>query len=152
MSSAGDTLVLFLLIAVILYFLGKSISPKKNKPSDIKKYVIDDRRTEFVGRVPSLLERHGYEVIHAKIRVPFQLHVDDEVSDCCLTVDYVAEADGEAYLVIVARGKRARLSSVTLKETFLPYYLFFKPAGILYVNREKGSIKLIDFEIPEIKM
>ncbi len=152
MSSVGDTLVLILLIAVIIYFLGKSIFPKEKKTEDLQTFVIDDQRTEWVGKVPSLLEAHGYEIIHAKIRVPFQLHVDDETYPCRLSVDYIAEADGEAYLVIVARGKKARLSSVTLKETFLPYYLFFRPAGILYVNREKGSIKLIDFEIPEIKM
>jgi hypothetical protein len=144
LTQPGDTLVLIALFAVILYLSLKNFIPvfrsKKNDP--VK---------EIKGEVPDLLREKGYEVVRARERVPLQFDVNGESYESRIYIDYVARRDGEWFLVITARDRKPlRMSGAGLRDFFLPYYSIFQPDGILYVNKEKRTIKVVRFDIPEL--
>lgn len=152
MSHPGDNLVLILLIGVIFYFILKNwisfsfVTDWLNKSAD-------QGPVEIKGEVPELLKKNGYEVIRAKERVPITIDVDVNTYESRLYVDYIARADDEWYLVIVARERKpVRMSGPALRDHFLPYYLLYQPEGILFVNREKGTIQVIQFDIPDVRL
>jgi hypothetical protein len=145
-TQPGDTLVLFLLIGVILYFIGKQIPfwPRKNDGQD-------GEPLRIKGEVPDLLRSHGYEVVRAKEKVPLEIDVDEETYESRLYIDYVARRDEQWYIVIVARERKPlRMSGAGLRDFFLPYYLLYQPDGILYVNKEKQTVKLVQFDVPDV--
>lgn len=147
MIHSEDSLVLILLIVVIFYLIfrrwmsfssiGKWLNHSKKKHGSIK------------GEIPDLLRHHGYEVISAKVKIPLYASANDENFESRMYIDYIAQADGEQYIVIVARDRKPfRLSGSALRDHFLTHYLLCRPDGILYVDREKGSVKEIHFDIP----
>ncbi|MBA4542965.1 hypothetical protein H1164_08620 [Thermoactinomyces daqus] len=146
MAKPGDTLVLFLLIGVILYFIIRQIplsgakwGKKEEEPVQIK------------GEVPDLLRAHGFEVMHFKERVPLVFGVDDAVYESRIFIDYIARREDELYVVVVARDRKPlRMSGAGLRDFFLPYYLLVQPDGILYVDKEKKTVKVVHLEIPEL--
>jgi hypothetical protein len=139
----GDTLVLFLLIGVIFYLIWKKLLdlyPKKQEPDE-----------EIEGEVPDLLRQHGYEVVGEKERIPFDIDYGGRQYASRLFIDYVARRDDAWYVVIVARPRKPiRESGAGLRDFFLPYYLLYRPDAILYVDREQGTIKEIEFDIPDV--
>ena len=143
MTRPGDTLVLFLLIGVIFYLIWKklySFYPKEQDPGE-----------EIEGEVPDLLRQHGYEVIGEKERIPFDIDFNGREFTSRLFIDYIARRDDAWYIVIVARSRKpVRESGAGLRDFFLPYYLLYHPDAILYVDRDQGSIKIIEFDIPDV--
>lgn len=145
MARPGDTLVLFLLIGVIFYFILKKLPvpyrKKKEESCDIK------------GEIPDLLRNQGYEVVGAKQRIPFEIDFDGRIYESRLFIDYLAYRDNQWYIVIVSRQRKPiRESGAGLREYFLPYYLLYRPDAILYVDRDQGSIKEIEFDIPNVSL
>ncbi|SEN22303.1 hypothetical protein [Lihuaxuella thermophila] len=152
MSHPGDNLVLILLIGVIFYFLLRNWISFSFLTDWLHKSA-DQGQIEIRGDVPDLLKKNGYEVIKAKQRVPITIDVDDRTYESRFYVDYIARADDEWYLVIVARERKpVRMSGPALRDYFLPYYLLYQPEGILYVNREKRTIQLIQFDFPDVSL
>ena len=139
----GDTLVLFLLIGVIFYLIWKKLLdlyPKKQEPDE-----------EIKGEVPDLLRQHGYEVVGEKERIPFDIDYGGRQYASRLFIDYFARREDAWYIVIVARSRKpVRESGAGLRDFFLPYYLLYRPDAILYVDREQGTIKEIEFDIPDV--
>ncbi|TCW41209.1 hypothetical protein EDC32_101870 [Laceyella sacchari] len=141
----GDTLVLFLILGAILYLIATQFIPRfrGNPPSEPKE--------EFRGEVPDLLRENGYEVIGGKERIPLSIEMDDKEYESRLYIDYIARQDEECYIVIVARQRKPlRLSGAGLRDFFLAYYLLCQPDGLLYVDREKRTVKRIFFDVPEL--
>ncbi|MGA8941753.1 MAG: hypothetical protein WB502_03430 [Thermoactinomyces sp.] len=145
MTRPGDTLVLFLLIGVIFYFVLRKLPlPYRKK---------EDENSEIRGEIPSLLRSHGYEVVGAKERIPFEIDFAGRTYESRLFIDYIARRDDEWYIVIVSRQRKpVRESGAGLREYFLPYYLLYRPAAILYVDRDQGLIKEIEFDIPDVSL
>lgn len=143
MTRPGDTLVLFLLIGVIFYLIWKKLYdlyPKGQEQSE-----------EIRGEVPDLLRQHGYEVMREKERIPFDIDYNGRQYTSRLFIDYIARRDDAWYIVIVARSRKPiRESGAGLRDFFLPYYLLYQPDAILYVDREQGSIKEIEFDISDV--
>ncbi|SFJ30771.1 hypothetical protein [Thermoflavimicrobium dichotomicum] len=153
MSQVGDTLVLYLLIGVIIYLMIKNIA----STTSVKGWLFSSKEKSesisFTGKVPMILQEHGYEVIDEKIKIPIAIDLDGEAYSSRMFVDYLARNEEGTYLVMVARERKPlRLSGSALRDYFLPYFLLFEPSGILYVDKEKGSIKLIHLDVPDMKL
>jgi hypothetical protein len=139
----GDTLVLFLLIGVIFYLIWKKLLdlyPTTKEPDE-----------EIEGEVPDLLRQHGYEVVGEKERILFDIGYGGRQYASRLFIDYFARREDAWYIVIVARSRKpVRESGAGLRDFFLPFYLLYRPDAILYVDREQGTIKEIEFDIPDV--
>jgi hypothetical protein len=147
-SHPGDNFVLYLLIIMILYLLLKFWIPfpRLGKGS---KNISEGTHVEMKGEVPELLRQNGYEVIRSKEKTELTITVDNEKYESRLYIDYVARADKNWYIVIVARDRKPlRISGPALRDALLSYYLLYKPHGILYVQQEKRRVKVIDFIVP----
>jgi len=147
MAKPGDTLVLYLLIGLFLYLIVRNLSFFVGKRES------DAEREVIRGEVPNLLREHGYEVVRAKEKIPLWIEADGNPLESRLYIDYVARCDEEWYIVIVARERKPlRMSGAGLRDFFLSYYLLYEPDGILYVDREKKSIKTITFDFPDVSL
>jgi hypothetical protein len=140
MSQSGDTLVLFLLIGVIFYFILRKWFPlsfrvtKQEEPKPI------------TGEVANLLRAEGYEPIQANVRVPLEIRMDEEKWESRLFVDYIAKKEEKFYIVLVSRERKpVKMSGSGLRDHFLPFFLLFAPAGLLYVDRQKRTISEVEF-------
>ncbi|RAL26554.1 hypothetical protein [Thermoflavimicrobium daqui] len=152
MSQLGDTLVLYLLIGVIIYFMLRKVFPFSRLKERLSPKNEESESIPITGKVADILRSHGYEVMDEKIKVPLEIGADGELYQSRLYVDYLACDEEDIYLVLIARERKPlRMSGAALRDYFLIYYLLFEPAGILYVDKEKGSIKLIDFVVPTMK-
>lgn len=150
MAQPGDSLVLYLLIGVIFYFILRkwmSVSPFSGRFKKSSK----EEEEKIQGPIPDLLRRHGFEVVQSKVRVPLTFDVEEKTFESRLIVDYIARADDEIYLVIVARERKPlRITGPGLRDLLLPYFLLYRPEGILYVDPEKNSIKCIQMDVPNV--
>ncbi|MFC7440971.1 hypothetical protein [Laceyella putida] len=147
MAQPGDTFVLFLMLGAIMYVIVMQWIPR------IRKKSVPETDAPFRGEVPDLLRENGYEVISGKQKVPLSIEVDGKGYDSRLYIDYIARRDGECYIVIVARERKPlRLSGAGLRDFFLTQYLMYQPDGMLYVDREKRSVKCIQFDLPEVSV
>lgn len=146
MSKPGDTLVLYLLIGLFLYLI------VRNLPFFVRKKELNDDQ-EIRGVVPDILREHGYEVVRSKEKIPLWIDVNGETLESRLYIDYVARCEEEWYIVIVARERKPiRMSGAGLRDFFLSYYLLYQPDGILYVDREKRTVKVITFDFPDCSL
>ncbi|MBA4600917.1 hypothetical protein [Thermoactinomyces mirandus] len=144
MTRPGDTLVLFLLIGVIIYFVLRKLPAPGRKKKD---------ENSIKGEIPDLLRSHGYEVVGAKERIPFEIDFNGRIYESRLFIDYLACRDDQWYIVIVSRQRKpVRESGAGLREFFLPYYLLYRPDAILYVDRDQGLIREIVFDIPDVSL
>lgn len=144
MAKPGDTLVLYLLIGLFLFLI------VRNLPFFRRKKELEDD-LEIQGEVPTILREHGYEVIREKEKVPIYIDVSGEELESRLYIDYVARYEDEWYIVIVARDRKPlRFSGAGIRDFFLSYYLLYQPNGILYVDREKRTVKVITFDYPDV--
>lgn len=149
LSKPGDTLVLILLVGVIFYFLIRKWLP--DHFSLIDRELPQDEADEIQGEVPRLLSNYGYEVVRPKEKIPISIQVDEQVYESRLFVDYIARLDDEWYVVIQARERKPlRISGPALRDFFLPYFLLYQPAGILYVDLEKEKFKVIQIDVPNL--
>jgi hypothetical protein len=97
-----------------------------------------------------LLRGAGFNVISGKEKIELSIFVDEEEYESRLYIDYVVQKDQSTYVVVVAKERKPiRMSGPSLRDAFFSQYLLFRPDGILYVNRERGSMKLIEFEVPD---
>ncbi len=141
----GDLFVLFLIVVAILFLLFRSLRHFLSHRLEGGK--------PLNGQVPKLLAKHGYIVISGEQRLPIQIEVDEKIYDSRLYIDYIARRQDEVYLVAVSRPRKPlRLSGAAIRERFLVYYLAYKPAGILYVDRDNNSLRKITFSLDEVNL
>ena len=145
MARPGDSFALVLILLIIGYFLVRKWLPitftewlfqsNKRKKSIVK------------GKIPSLLEKNGYEVMSGKQKVPMTITLDEHAYESRLYIDYIVKKEDEWYLVFVERlRKPLKKYGPGLRDMFLSYYLLYKPAGILYVTKDQ-RIHVIEFDL-----
>ncbi|EGK14283.1 hypothetical protein ACFQ49_08680 [Kroppenstedtia eburnea] len=146
MLKPGDAVVLFLLMVLVFWLLFRSWRKMRIRP------LVLESQQPVQGEIPDWLEREGYEVVAAKQRLPLWIQVGGDQYESRLYADYVALEGEEAYVVILAKAKRAlRLSGAAIRDRFLGHVLAFQAAGILYVDPVQGTLKKITFEIQGVR-
>jgi hypothetical protein len=149
MAKLGEHLVLVLLIVVIFYLILRNWLPF----SAIIRWLnhsSPQEQEEIKGEVPDLLRDHGYEVIKSKEKTAISMDVNGDSYESRLYIDYLARLGEEWYVVMMARERKPlRLTGAALRDHFLPFYLLYRPKGILYIQKEKGNIQVIQFDLPD---
>lgn len=148
MTQPGDSLALYLILGIIIYFI-----VRQWLPLTFTQWLAGSKKTKakIEGRVPKLLEKNGYEVLEEKIKIPMTIELDDDQQyESRLYIDYIAQKEDERYLVFVERAHRPlKQYGAGLRDAFLPFFLLYRPDGILYVKKDR-TIHVIDFEIEDL--
>ncbi|MCS1350792.1 hypothetical protein [Mechercharimyces sp. CAU 1602] len=141
MLHSGDLVFLFLLMIGVIYFMITYVFRSPSPYGTVK----DE---EITGPVPKWLNEEGYTVIAEKERTPVWIQIGDDTFESRLYTDYLATRSNQLYVVVVAkRRKPLRYTGAALRDYFLPHYLAYKPAGILYLDMEKQQIEEIRFTV-----
>lgn len=149
MTQPGDSFVLYLIIGIIIYLL-----IRKWLPFTLTDWLTRSKQQEahcqIKGKIPSILEKNGYELVEEKTKIPMTIQLDDEDYESRLYVDYIAKKEDDQYLVFVEKARKPfKKYGPGLRDTFLPYYLLYRPDGILYVKKDH-TIHVIEFEIEDL--
>lgn len=146
MVRPGDSFVLVLILIIIGYFL-----IRRWLPITFTEWLFQSskkKKEAFQGKIPSLLEKNGYELMSGKQKVPMTITFDEhQTYESRLYIDYIVKKENERYLVFVERlRKPLKRYGPGLRDMFLSYYLLYKPSGILYVTKDQ-QIHVIEFDI-----
>jgi hypothetical protein len=144
-SQPGDSIVLILLIAFIIYlFVSRWVSWRFEK--DWSWNQSKEQAKPIKGEVPTLLREFGYEPIEGKKKIPISIHMDNEPYDSRMFVDYLVMKESLLYVVIVARERKPlRHTGPAIRDYLFPTFLLFRPAGIVYVDKAKNKVSLVHF-------
>lgn len=151
MTKPGDALALYLILLILFYLVIRNWLPitfSKWLKSSAK-----DEEEEFEGEIPDLLRSHGYQVKEAKVKIPLTTEiVNDKEYESRLYIDYIATAkedEHETYLVFREREKKPlEKTGARLRDRFLPFYLLYRPQGILFVTRDRQLLR-IEMDVPD---
>lgn len=124
----------------------KIIKQQRTTPGPLLSF--SSPKKQYSGEIVSLLENKGYNVVSDKLKIPISIVADDKPMESRLFVDYLAEKDGLLYVVKVGKQRKPLLfNGASLRDQLLPFYLLYRPNGIIYVTDDKKDIKIIHFNI-----
>ncbi|SHE45428.1 hypothetical protein SAMN05444392_101530 [Seinonella peptonophila] len=151
MTRPGDSFVLYGILIVTLYLLLRNWLPTKF--SEWIKGPQKDNEEQISGKIPDFLRSKGYQVVEEKIKIPISIEVDGEKTyPSRLYVDFLAEKDGERFIVILERLKRPlKMTGPGLRDYFLPLFLIYRTQGMLYIKKEKEELMLIEVDAPDFR-
>ena len=94
----------------------------------------------------ALLERFGYSILDGQVSGENVFLVDGEETSSAVRADYIAEKDGQRFVVEVKSGKSAPspTHSATRRQ-LLEYEHVFRPAGLILADMTAGALKRIEF-------
>jgi hypothetical protein len=149
-SHSGDSIVLVLIILFILFLiLRKWVSFQFAK--DILFNKAKKESKPIKGEVPDLLREFGYEPIEGKKKIPISIELDKEPYESRMFIDYLAMKDELLYVVVVAKERKPiRKTGAAIRDHLLSFFLLYRPAGIVYVDKAKNKVSLITFSHPEL--
>lgn len=146
----GDSIVLVLIILFIIYLIAR----RWMSFSFVKDLLFNKAKKEpktLKGEVPDLLREYGYEPIEGKTKIPIAIELEQKPYESRIFIDYLATKEEEIYVVIVAKERKPlRKTGAGIREHLFPYYLLYRPAGVVYVDRDKGKVSLVKFSHPEL--
>lgn len=154
MTKPGDALALYLILLIIVYFLIRNWLPI-TFTKWLKGSGKEEAEEKIEGEIPDLLRSQGYQVIDSQIKVPLILEiVSDKQYESRLYIDYIATAkedENEIYLVFREREKKPlEKTGARLRDRFLPFYLLYRPHGILFVTRDRQLLR-VELEVPDYR-
>jgi hypothetical protein len=150
MAQSGDSIVLVLIIFFILFLIARKwvsfrftkdiiMNKSKKEPKVIK------------GEVPDLLREFGYDPIEGKKKIPISIELDSEAYQSRMYIDYLAMKEGLLYVVLVAKERKPmRRTGAAIRDLLFPFFLLYRPAGVVYVDKTKNKVSLIHFSHPPL--
>lgn len=150
MSHTGDSIVLVLIILFILFLvLRKWVSFQFAK--DILMNKAKKESKPIKGEVADILREYGYEPIEGKKKIPLAIELDKEPYESRMFIDFLAMKEDLLYVVLVAKERKPlRRTGAAIRDYLLPFFLLYRPAGIVYVDKAKNRVSLITFSHPEL--
>jgi len=147
-----DGLIMLLAGGLLVLWLYRLFYRWLHQPAGSKLFLLGDGgELEADDENIGFLERHGFEVVSGKHRVPLRIGLDGEVLRSRLYIDYVAEKDGLTYLVKTARDRMPMdWTGSGVRDRLLVYALLVPgAAGILFADPREGWIRTVTFEFGE---
>ncbi|MGG4033653.1 hypothetical protein ABEV74_08085 [Paenibacillus cisolokensis] len=148
MGVYGDWIVMVLAGGLIAIWIYRGLYRWLHSPPAARRLVLgegaeilaDDENVQ-------LLERHGYQVISGKHRVPLHIEVDGAPMESRLYIDYIAEQDGKTYIVKTARDRMPiDWTGSGLRDRLLVYALLLPECeGVLYTDAKEGTVRVVTF-------
>lgn len=146
---AGDSLILFVLSAVLIGLLLSALRRWLGAPIKLKRFIEPDDEVPVSDAV-ELLEYSGYEVFTGKRKIPIHITVNDKDElHSRLFVDHFASEDDKVYIVKLARDRKPlERTGSAIRDQLLMYYLLYEQVeGILYVDPKQRTIDKISFQV-----
>lgn len=146
MGPGSDLWLMAMLVLLVVFLLWRSFSSWLYKPAPFKPGIGFEVNEHFEHTAAvELLERHGYEVVSGKLKIPLAFRCDDSVLTSRLYIDYVASKNGEYYIVKEARERKPlEWTGSGVRDAMLPFLLLYPDCeGMLYINGEMNEIRKI---------
>lgn len=150
MDKYGDWFVMLVAGALLFFWLYRVFYRWLHEPYSVNRLKLgkggqldaDDENILF-------LERAGYEVLSGKHRVPIHIDLDGDPLSSRLYIDYIAELDGNMYIVKTARDRMPiDWTGSGVRDRLLVYALLMPEcAGILFVDVKEQIIRKIVFQV-----
>lgn len=137
MLERGDLFV-YVIIALFIVCWGVHLW-KKNQPSTSS--------VPKSGKLVSLLEAEGYDIVSGKMKIPLRLSVGEREMDSAITADYLVEQNGRTYIVVKEKEEDEKLTAKYIKERYLVDCLTFRADGLIVINSDKTRVKQIDVSV-----
>jgi hypothetical protein len=149
-SQSGDTFVLVLIILFILFLIARRwFSFQFAKDMLMNKAKKDSKPLK--GEVADLLREFGYEPIEGKKKIPISIELDKVPYESRMFIDFLAMKEDMLYVVLVAKERKPlRRTGAAIRDHLLPFFLLYRPAGIVYVDKAKSKVSLVNFSHPEL--
>ncbi|WP_028775639.1 hypothetical protein [Shimazuella kribbensis] len=150
MSQSGDTFVLVLIILFILFLIvRKWVSFQFAKDMIMNKSKKDPKPIK--GDIADLLREFGYEPIEGRKKIPISIELDKAPYESRMFIDYLAMKEDLLYVVLIAKERKPlRRTGAAIRDHLLPFFLLYRPAGIVYVDKSKNKISLVNFSHPPL--
>ncbi|MCH5584206.1 hypothetical protein MK805_04390 [Shimazuella sp. AN120528] len=150
MSQSGDSIVLVLIILLILFLiLRKWVSFQFAK--DILLNKAQKEPKQIKGEVADLLREYGYEPIEGKKKIPISIELDKEPYESRMFIDFLAMKEDLLYVVLVAKERKPlRKTGAAIRDHLFPFFLLYRPAGIVYIDKAKNKVSLVQFSHPAL--
>lgn len=101
------------------------------------------------GKIASMLKSHGYDLLHLQKSIDMTIYINQTAHRYQIKPDGMAKKDDKYFFVEMKTGKVA--TSALYKETrrqLLEYYICAPDiSGILLLDGEKSTLKLVQFEL-----
>ena len=99
----------------------------------------------------ALLERAGYAIVDRQARTVWTFFCDDDPVEAELRCDLLVEHDGRLLVAEVKTGQLApRLDTAATRRQLLEYQLAYGADGVVLVDAETGTVRVIDFPMPMV--
>jgi hypothetical protein len=150
LSQSGDSIVLVIIIIIILYLIFRRwVSFQFAK--DILFNKVTKEPKVIKGEVPDLLREFGYDPIEGKKKIPISIELDASTYESRMYVDYLAMKEELLYVVLVAKERKPlRRTGAAIRDLLFPFFLLYRPAGIVYVDKAKNKVSLVQFSHPSL--
>ncbi|MGG4142999.1 hypothetical protein ABEW34_07685 [Paenibacillus algorifonticola] len=150
MDKYGDWLIMLVASALLILWLFRLFHRWLHEPASFNRLKLGkgvplDPNDENI----LFLEQSGYHVVSGKHRIPIQIDLDGQELDSRLYIDYIAELDGELYVVKTARDRMPMdWTGSGIRDRLLVYALLLpKCQGILFINVKERSIRKVVFQL-----
>ena len=101
-------------------------------------------------RALQLLLDDGYQIVSMREEISCGIQVDEETLKADLVADFTVRRDGKTYVVKLREdGEEEQENAAELRRELLPYYLLYRPSGVLYLDPEDETIQVIQFDIEQ---
>ena len=139
------SVAILLLIVFFIVRLVKKIAPEL--PDEEEE---DEDEIDVHQRALQILLEDGYQIVSMREEISCGIQVDDQTWKADLVADFTVRRDGQTYVVKMREDDEEAPEHVeALRRELLPYYLLYRPAGVLYLDLEDETIQVIHFDIQE---
>ncbi|CAM3785655.1 hypothetical protein COLU111180_08300 [Cohnella lubricantis] len=152
MAKFGDWFVFLTAVFLLLWWIGHRIYRWLHEPPGYRLRKLARSGSVEPDETVELLERHGYDAVSGKHRIPLGVRIDDgTMQSTRLYFDYIAVKDNQYYLV---RTERSRMpiewTASGLRDRLLVYALLFPECeGILIAHPREQWVRLVRFKVED---
>lgn len=152
MEQFGDWLIMIIAGGLLAFWLLRVFYKWLHQPVSVNRLTLGKgARLDPEDENIRFLESSGYEVLSCKHRVPIAISLDGEQLESRLYIDYIAEADGELFIVKTARDRMPMdWTGSGVRDRLFVYSLLLPECdGILFVDVKEQIIRKITFQVTE---
>lgn len=137
MLERGDLFV-YVIIVLFIVFWGFRVRKKRQlSKSSVPKS----------GKLVTLLEAEGYDIVSGKLKIPLNMSVGEREMDTAMTADYLVKQSGRTYIVVKEKEEDEKLTAKYIRERYLVDCLTFRADGVVVINSDKTRVKQIDISV-----
>ena len=108
--------------------------------------LVRKRGTKGERKAIKLLQKNGYEILDAQVRLTGHFFVDDELTEFDLRPDFLVERNGYRYIAEIKTGDASNPKNRNTRRQLHEYSYYSGMGSILLVDPTKNSIQSVSFK------